>query len=116
MRRMFQHQIKKPVPLTFACLPFIQKVKNTIMLLFMNQSKLFSGVIKPFSVSLFVFAMLLVQSCNNAEKTTPVAADTTVASKDSAATIAPAAPPSNFKHQMARVNNVNIHFVIGGEG
>jgi pimeloyl-ACP methyl ester carboxylesterase len=30
--------------------------------------------------------------------------------------ILPAAPPSNFKHQMAFVNGVNIHYVIGGEG
>ena len=28
----------------------------------------------------------------------------------------PASPPSNFKHHMAKVNGVNIHYVIGGQG
>lgn len=28
----------------------------------------------------------------------------------------PAAPPSGFKHQMAEVNGVKIHYVIGGKG
>ncbi|MVN77534.1 alpha/beta fold hydrolase [Hymenobacter sp. HMF4947] len=28
----------------------------------------------------------------------------------------PASPPSNFKHQTAAVNGVNIHYVIGGKG
>lgn len=27
-----------------------------------------------------------------------------------------ASPPANFKHQTAKVNGVNIHYVIGGEG
>lgn len=30
--------------------------------------------------------------------------------------IHPASPPVNFKHQVAIVNGVNIHYVIGGEG
>jgi pimeloyl-ACP methyl ester carboxylesterase len=28
----------------------------------------------------------------------------------------PAAPPANFQHQVANVNGVNIHYVIGGSG
>lgn len=28
----------------------------------------------------------------------------------------PASPPDNFKHQNAKVNGINIHYVIGGEG
>jgi pimeloyl-ACP methyl ester carboxylesterase len=32
------------------------------------------------------------------------------------AAVSPANPPSNFKHQYASVNNVNIHYVIGGKG
>ena len=28
----------------------------------------------------------------------------------------PANPPANFKHAIARVNNVDIHYVIGGKG
>jgi pimeloyl-ACP methyl ester carboxylesterase len=32
------------------------------------------------------------------------------------AAVAPANPPSNFKHQYATVNGVKIHYVIGGKG
>ena len=32
------------------------------------------------------------------------------------AAVTPANPPSNFKHQYATVNNVKIHYVIGGKG
>lgn len=32
------------------------------------------------------------------------------------AAVAPASPPSNFKHQYATVNSVKIHYVIGGKG
>src|SRR4051794_19772391 len=32
------------------------------------------------------------------------------------ASIRPASPPANFKSEMARVNGVNIHYVIGGTG
>lgn len=35
---------------------------------------------------------------------------------DSAALLPPASPPPNFKHQMAHVNGVDIHYVIGGQG
>lgn len=37
-------------------------------------------------------------------------------SKENTVAIVPANPPSNFKHQSAMVNGVNIHYVIGGEG
>jgi pimeloyl-ACP methyl ester carboxylesterase len=53
------------------------------------------------------FALLLltlaVAGCNHPEKATDVI-------------LPPAAPPANFKHQMAFVNGVNIHYVIGGAG
>ena len=36
--------------------------------------------------------------------------------KVGAQTLKPASPPANFKHQLANVNGINIHYVIGGEG
>src|SRR5215510_14099907 len=30
--------------------------------------------------------------------------------------VQPASPPANFKHVTAKVNGVNIHYVIGGTG
>ncbi|RIV42291.1 alpha/beta hydrolase [Flagellimonas pelagia] len=32
------------------------------------------------------------------------------------AIMVPAEPPSNFQHQMANVNGINLHYVIGGKG
>ncbi|MFT3934126.1 MAG: alpha/beta hydrolase [Chitinophagaceae bacterium] len=61
-----------------------------------------------------VFFSLL--SCNNQSTTTATADTTSSAKKDTAAVIQPAAPPAGFKHQMANVNGVNIHYVIGGAG
>jgi pimeloyl-ACP methyl ester carboxylesterase len=31
-------------------------------------------------------------------------------------TLVPASPPADFKHQTAKVNGINIHYVIGGKG
>jgi len=58
----------------------------------------------------------LMAGCNNPEKAVPPPADSTGTSKNADAAIPPAAPPANFKHQVAQVNGVNIHYVIGGEG
>ncbi|MEO7045763.1 MAG: alpha/beta hydrolase [Ferruginibacter sp.] len=61
-------------------------------------------------------ALLLFAACNNEPNMSAVPAkkakgDTTVISA-----IVPANPPSNFKHAMANVNGINIHYVIGGQG
>jgi pimeloyl-ACP methyl ester carboxylesterase len=57
--------------------------------------------------------MVVMTSCNSQEKSS-------IASNDTVAGVTvntkPALPPSNFKSQMANVNGVNIHYVIGGEG
>jgi pimeloyl-ACP methyl ester carboxylesterase len=61
------------------------------------------------------FMLFFLAACNSNEKTT--SSDTVTALKDTtAATITPAAPPANFKHQTANVNGINIHYVIGGAG
>ena len=64
------------------------------------------------SLSLFIMA-----SCNNGEKAAAADKEAEVpASAKEQVTIQPASPPSNFKHQTANVNGVNIHYVIGGAG
>jgi alpha-beta hydrolase superfamily lysophospholipase len=67
--------------------------------------------------NLIPFILLLtVAGCNSPEKTSPPITDSTAARTANDAAIQPAAPPANFKHQMANVNGVNIHYVIGGAG
>jgi pimeloyl-ACP methyl ester carboxylesterase len=58
---------------------------------------------------------LIMMACNNPVKTGQPATDSTVATTGPAV-VQPAAPPPNFKHQMAKVNGINIHYVIGGTG
>src|SRR2546423_1527801 len=53
-------------------------------------------------------------ACNNTGQGTS-GGDTTAKATDYA-TLPPAAPPSGFKHQMASVDGINIHYVIGGTG
>jgi len=63
------------------------------------------------------FLLLLVMAaCNNQVKDSQEIADSTTIAKSESASGKPADPPSNFKHQTAKVNGVNIHYVIGGEG
>ena len=66
----------------------------------------------------FVLFLLLlaIAGCNDREKAASVVADTTAAQSGKAALPQPASPPANFKHQVAFVNGVNIHYVIGGTG
>jgi pimeloyl-ACP methyl ester carboxylesterase len=73
--------------------------------------------IKLLSSFLLALSLLFMASCNNAGKAESANKDNAVvATPASQASIEPAAPPSNFKHQTANVNGVNIHYVIGGEG
>lgn len=58
-------------------------------------------------------AAILLTACNNQAPTENAAV--TEKAKDSTA-LAPAAPPAGFKHQVANVNGINIHYVIGGTG
>jgi len=51
------------------------------------------------STTVLFLLLVVFAGCNGQENTT-----------------SPAAPPANFKHQMAFVNGVNIHYVIGGTG
>jgi pimeloyl-ACP methyl ester carboxylesterase len=66
---------------------------------------------------LLITSMYFMASCNSSGETKAANKDTAVvASATDQALVQPAAPPSNFKHQTANVNGVNIHYVIGGEG
>ncbi|MHA4806781.1 alpha/beta fold hydrolase [Flavitalea flava] len=67
------------------------------------------------------FLPVMQMACNNASKPAePNAAEAAVApsgiTKVADSSLKPANPPANFKHQVANVNGVNIHYVIGGEG
>jgi pimeloyl-ACP methyl ester carboxylesterase len=70
---------------------------------------------KLLSKILMMVAIIFMAACNSGTgKTVPVTKDSTAL--ETSVVIKPAAPPSNFKHQTANVNGVNIHYVIGGEG
>ena len=59
-----------------------------------------------------VMCSVVFLSCKAKENTT-----SQESTKDSTVVVAkPADPPSNFKHQSAFVNGINIHYVIGGTG
>ncbi len=77
----------------------------------------FSNNSKMSLASLLISAVILltVSGCTSPEKKA-TAADTVTVVQDSDASRTPASPPSNFKHQTAKVNGVNIHYVIGGQG
>ncbi len=62
------------------------------------------------------FLMFLIMACNSQDKGSSATGDSATLTKSGDAAIVPASPPSNFKHQTANVNGVNIHYVIGGEG
>ncbi len=66
---------------------------------------------------LIIMSMFFMGSCNTAGGTKAANKDTSVVvTATEQELVQPAAPPSNFKHAMANVNGVNIHYVIGGEG
>ena len=65
-------------------------------------------------VSILIFQMVFLFSCKNADSAgQPSQTSAELKKTDSAE---PANPPSNFKHQNAKVNGVKIHYVIGGSG
>ena len=59
---------------------------------------------------------LLITACNSQVKDSQATSDSTTVIKSELSPGKPADPPANFKHQIANVNCVNIHYVIGGEG
>src|SRR5579859_5664086 len=63
-----------------------------------------------------VIFLLAITGCNQREKPASAGTDTTAVGNNKAGLPPPANPPENFKHQMAFVNGVNIHYVIGGTG
>jgi pimeloyl-ACP methyl ester carboxylesterase len=64
----------------------------------------------------FTIIIFLATACNNNEKAAAVTNDSTVINKENPATMQPASPPADFKHQSANVNGIKIHYVIGGKG
>jgi len=76
---------------------------------------MYSSKIKTvFFPTIFLCGILFLSACNSSEST---GVSNPQNSKDSSAiATTPASPPSNFKHAMAEVNGVNIHYVIGGQG
>lgn len=65
------------------------------------------GIILPFLI------VTVITGCR--DKAADPAASGSVVS-DTTAAVQPAAPPAGFKHQLANVNGVTIHYVIGGQG
>ncbi|HEX6430472.1 MAG TPA: alpha/beta hydrolase [Niastella sp.] len=61
-------------------------------------------------------ANFLLAACNNEQKEATSAADSASDSTNNTPAALPASPPSNFKHASAKVNGVDIHYVIGGSG
>jgi pimeloyl-ACP methyl ester carboxylesterase len=59
---------------------------------------------------------LLLSACSEPKKAEQAASDTATVATSEVTTVEPASPPANFKHQSAKVNGVNIHYVIGGTG
>ena len=62
--------------------------------------------------------LVLLGSCHDGNDSTATTTATNQKAADSVQTPAlqPANPPANFKHQIAEVNGVKIHYAIGGEG
>jgi pimeloyl-ACP methyl ester carboxylesterase len=63
-----------------------------------------------------LIAVFSFSACNDQAATAPSTTETAAVQKADSATVQPAAPPANFKHAMANVNGVDIHYVIGGTG
>src|SRR5689334_24337780 len=67
--------------------------------------------------SLFVILMILgITGCTEKSSEQKVEVVPVVKAVSDDSSIKPAAPPANFKHQTAKVNGINIHYVIGGQG
>ncbi|HEY8896233.1 MAG TPA: alpha/beta hydrolase [Niastella sp.] len=65
----------------------------------------------PVLLFLLVFGSI---GCQTSSGKLPAA--TVTDSTAAAETIAPASPPANFKHATAKVNGIDVHYVIGGTG
>jgi len=59
---------------------------------------------------------LCVTACTQKAPEQKVEAVSVVNAAPDDSSINPADPPANFKHQTAKVNGINIHYVIGGQG
>jgi pimeloyl-ACP methyl ester carboxylesterase len=66
--------------------------------------------------TILFFSLISMLACNTGGVKAPVAATADTTAAPAIDKTQPANPPSNFKHQMANVNGVNIHYVIGGTG
>jgi len=64
-----------------------------------------------FSAILWLLALLVTGCQTSPNKQAAPAANDSTANK-----IEPASPPSNFKHAYAKVNGIDIHYVVGGSG
>ena len=64
----------------------------------------------------FVFVVFAFAACTNDQAGTKASSSDSVGAVSSEPAVPPASPPSNFKHATAKVNGVNIHYVIGGTG
>lgn len=64
-----------------------------------------------------LMVVLLISACGDEEAITAKLATQSAPSDTSLiSSRTPASPPANFKHQVVKVNGVNIHYVIGGKG
>lgn len=63
-----------------------------------------------------LFFLLVFGSIGCQTSSGKLPASTTTDSTTAAEKIAPANPPANFKHATAKVNGVDVHYVIGGTG
>jgi pimeloyl-ACP methyl ester carboxylesterase len=66
-------------------------------------------------LGLLIISLFTLTGCNKKEDPSKETTAASTAIADSSV-VQPANPPSNFKHQTALVNGVNIHYVIGGKG
>lgn len=73
--------------------------------------------LKTKTIQLLTLGLLVLTfiSCNKKAEEIPAAETKPVESVETAQ-VAPADPPSNFKHATAEVNGIKIHYVIGGKG
>lgn len=63
-----------------------------------------------------IIAVLFTVACNNDAKNSSAMSDSITRQTTIVAEAKPAQPPSNFKNTTAKVNGINIHYVIGGSG
>src|SRR5262249_16020860 len=75
---------------------------------------MYTNIVRSGVIAISFIVITHMTGCNEKSRTdappTPGSTDTAAQSPK------PALPPSNFKSEMANVNGVNIHYVIGGQG